>query len=393
MSETLERNLQDATRLFRQALDDEGRGENEAARTSLLQAAEKLYLAAADSRPALKESRMRLAQQLLAEAQRLEKLPARSLPARTTPATGGTPSSGPTSTAPVAVGPEGSEQAQSWLVREKPDLRFSDIAGLEEVKEQIRLKLLYPYTHPELAQRYGIQPGGGLLLYGPPGTGKTMIARAVAGEIEAAFFAIKPSEVMSQWVGVSEQNIAKLFEEANSYPRSVLFIDEIEALTPKRRVQASTVMARVVPQILAELDGFKKRQNALLLVGATNEPWAIDAAILRPGRLDRLIYVPPPDFMARKKILEINLKDVPLAEDLRLDEYAARTANYSGADMAALARRARERVFTEVVHQGLERPLGAEDFEAELSKMMPSIPAADLRLFEQFASGSEIKRR
>jgi transitional endoplasmic reticulum ATPase len=288
----------------------------------------------------------------------------------------------------VALSLGDDEQAAAWLVREKPNVKFADIAGLEQVKEQIRLRLLYPFTHPDIAAQYGVKAGGGILLYGPPGTGKTLIARAVAGEMEAAFFAIKPSEIMSQWVGVAEQNLARLFAEAQSYPLSVVFVDEIESLAPKRRSNQSTVMARVVPQLLAELDGFEKRLNPLLLVGATNEPWSLDSAVLRPGRLDRLIYVPPPDLPARRRILELNLKDAPLAQEVSLDEIAAHTELFSGADMAALAQRARESAFCEAVHTGVPRPVSAEDFRQELASMRPSIPLKDLRLFEQFAAAN-----
>jgi SpoVK/Ycf46/Vps4 family AAA+-type ATPase len=244
---------------------------------------------------------------------------------------------------------------------------------------------LYPFQNPEIARQYGIRGGGGILLYGPPGTGKTMIARAVAGEIEAAFFSIKPSEVMNQWVGLSEQNIGRLFAEADRYPLSVIFIDEIESLAPKRRGQGSTIMQRVVPQILAELDGFEKRKNTLLFIGATNEPWALDPALLRPGRLDRLVYVSPPDLPARRKILELNLKNVALGEDMDFDTVAIRADRFSGADMAALAQRVREKVFTEAVRSGATRPLGLADFEAVLADMRPSVQPEDLKLYEAFA--------
>ena len=266
-------------------------GDLHAARLSLLQAAEALLQAAQASHLTLKESRARLAQQLIEEAEALKHLS----PTQKKPVAG----KGSQKDASVPLNAEDAERLESWLVQDRPSVRFDDIAGLEEVKQQIRLKLLYPFQHPELAEQYGIHPGGGILLYGPPGTGKTMIARAVAGEIDAVFFAIKPSEIMSQWVGVAEQNLAKLFATADSYPVSVIFIDELESLAPKRRNSNSTVMQRVVPQLLAELDGFEKRHNALLMIGATNEPWAIDSAILRPGRLDRLVYVAPPDAAAR----------------------------------------------------------------------------------------------
>jgi transitional endoplasmic reticulum ATPase len=377
---TLEKLLEGATRDFHAAAEKKARGENEAARHLFLQAAEKLMQAAGQSQGRLRETRKQLSEELLREAQKLK-----SVPGKTAAGTSGARAHS------TSIGDD--EQAQSWLVQERPDVKFGDVAGLEQVKEQIRLKLLYPFTHPDLAKQYGVTPGGGILLYGPPGTGKTMIARAVAGEIEAAFFAIKPSEIMSQWVGVAEQNFARLFVEANTYPVSVIFIDELESLAPKRRTSISTVMQRVVPQLLAELDGFDKHTNALLFIGATNEPWAIDAAVLRPGRLDRLIYVPPPDQAARQKILELNLRNAPLAPDVALAAIATQTEGFSGADMVALAQRARERVFFEAIHQGSSRLIAAADFQAIMNEMHSSIAPKDLDLFERFAGGQEIRKR
>ena len=373
--DSIEKLLAEAARDFRLATENKGRGDNEAARRGYLQAAEKLMLTAGRSRGTLQENRKRLAQELITEAGSLKSISRRS-------------TSGTSSGHSISSGDD--EQAATWLVSERPNVTFADVAGLEEVKEQIRLKLLYPFSHPDYALKYGIQPGGGILLFGPPGTGKTLMARAVAGEMEATFFAIKPSEIMSQWVGVAEQNFSRLFAEASTYPLSVIFIDELEALAPKRRTSISTVMQRVVPQLLAELDGFEKRENTLLFVGATNEPWAIDSAILRPGRLDRLIYIPPPDLPARIKILELNLKNAPLEDNISLEQVAARAERFSGADMAALARRVREQVFFEAIHQGVARQITSADFDDVLREMRPSISSKDLELFEHFSITGEV---
>ncbi len=359
--------LSGASSDFRNGTDQKAQGNYPAARQSYLQAAEKLMLAAGLSTGVLKQTRQKLAEDLLAEARALKQ------------------SAPPAPDRPVNTGDD--EQSANWLVSEPPQVTFSDVAGLETVKEQIRLKLLYPFTHPALAKQYGIQPGGGILLYGPPGTGKTLIARAVAGEIKAAFFTIKPSEIMSQWVGVAEQNIARLFVESRKYPVSVIFIDEMEALAPRRRTSNSTVMQRVVPQLLAELDGFEKRETALLFIGATNEPWAIDSAVLRPGRLDRLIYVPPPDLSARLRILELNLRGISLAEGTSLEAVASQAEGFSGADMSALAHRTRERVFFEAIQDGHARLIGQADFQAVLQDMHSSIEGQDLEMFKRFSAG------
>ena len=274
---------------------------------------------------------------------------------------------------------------KEWTLTEKPKIRFDDIAGLEDVKEQIRLKMILPFTHPEKAKKYRVKTGGGILLYGPPGTGKTMIAKAVAGELDAAFFAIAPSEILNKWVGESEKNIRKLFDAARSQARSIIFMDEVESLVPRRRdTEAGGVMARVVPQILAELDGFDvKEGQTVMFMGATNEPWNIDYAMLRPGRLDEKVYIGLPDLPARRKILEMNLKDIPVAE-LDLDDLGRRLDGYSGADIAYLCRKVAEQTFLESVKAGHDRPLATSDFERVLAKMRPSVSAEDCERFLEF---------
>ena len=158
---------------------------------------------------------------------------------------------------PMAEGKTDSSKAKFEAV-ERPTISFADVAGLEHVKEEIRLKMIYPFLHPEKAKKYNVRSGGGILLYGPPGTGKTMIAKAIAGELEATFFAIAPSEILNKWVGESEKNIRKLFDTARRSERAIIFLDEVEALTPPRRASESGgVMQRVVPQILNELDKLK----------------------------------------------------------------------------------------------------------------------------------------
>jgi transitional endoplasmic reticulum ATPase len=275
---------------------------------------------------------------------------------------------------------------KEWTLAEKPKLRFDDIAGLEDVKEQIRLKMILPFTHPEKAKKYRVKTGGGILLYGPPGTGKTMIAKAVAGELDALFMAIAPSEILNKWVGESEKNIRKLFDTARSVERSIIFMDEVESLVPRRRdTEAGGVMARVVPQILAELDGFDVREGqTVMFMGATNEPWNIDYAMLRPGRLDEKVYIGLPDLPARAKILQMNLKDIPLAPDLDLDGLAKRMDGYSGADLAYLCRKVAEQIFLESVKSSEDRPLAAADFERVLVKLRPSVSEEDCARFLEF---------
>ena len=274
-----------------------------------------------------------------------------------------------------------------WIIREKPNVRFSDIAGLEDVKEEIFLKMIYPFRRPELAQHYGIDVGGGLLLYGPPGTGKTMIAKAVACEVDATIFVISPAQVMSKWVGEAEQNVRKLFSAAREEPKSVIFIDEIEALVPARRSSDSTVMQRVVPQILQELEGFDRNASrALLFLGATNEPWSLDRAVLRPGRFDAKVFVPLPDPAARFKLFEMYLGNRPLDDDVNLAELVDQTDGYSGADIKAVGGRAASRPFLESVGGAEPRKINRADVLAAIDAVVPSVTPKDCKKYEEWAA-------
>jgi transitional endoplasmic reticulum ATPase len=276
--------------------------------------------------------------------------------------------------------------ASDWVIREKPDIGFDDIAGLEDVKQEIRLKMLYPFAHPELARQFGIAVGGGVLLYGPPGTGKTMMAKAIAHEIDATFFVVSPAQLLSKWVGEAEQNVRKLFEAAKAEPSAVIFLDEIEALVPKRAGDSSSVMQRVVPQILQELEGFdRKADRALLFVGATNKPWILDEAILRPGRLDARIYVGLPDPPARFNLLEIHLGNRPLADDVDFGELCDRLEGYSGADIKSIAERAAQRPFLEAVGGRQVRCIVRADLYAVIEATPPSVHPSDLVRYESFA--------
>jgi transitional endoplasmic reticulum ATPase len=352
------------------------RGEYEPARLYLLEAARVMAERATQSTGELRAGQEQVAKELLDLAKSLKgRKPTRR-------AEGGRPAA----TAASAAGEE-ENAPKDWRVRERPSVTFEDIAGLDEAKAAIRLRMIYPYTHPHLAKKYAVRTGGGVLLYGPPGTGKTLLAKAVAGEIDAAFFNVKPSEIMSKWVGEAEQNIARLFAEAKAEPRAVIFIDEVEALVPRRREQSSTVMQRVVPQILQELEGFDKTAaRALLFVGATNEPWSLDPAVMRPGRFDEKVYIPLPDREARRDILDMNLKGLPLGPDVDLDRLADLLEGYSGADLANLCHKAAESVFLEVLPTQEERDLMMGDFLAVAERLRPSVSPKDLAKFEQFAA-------
>ena len=282
--------------------------------------------------------------------------------------------------------PEGGSSAEQWVVRERPSLRFEDVAGLNEVKEDIRLKMIYPFQHPQLAEKFDILPGGGVLMYGPPGTGKTMLAKATAGEIDATFFRISPADVLSKWVGEAEQNIKKLFDAAAAEQRSIIFIDEIEALVPARRDEGSSVMQRVVPQILQGVEGFdRKAGRPVLLMGATNVPWQLDPAILRPGRFDEKVYIPLPDVTARRKMLDIYLAHRPLADDIDLDDLAQRLDGYSGADIKYLCDRAAVVPFLQSVASGEDGEITARILHDVLQDTPRSVTQETLRRFDEWS--------
>ncbi|MCD6323982.1 MAG: AAA family ATPase, partial [Desulfurococcales archaeon] len=225
------------------------------------------------------------------------------------------------------------------LARAVPRVTWEDIGDLEEVKERIREIVELPMRHPELFKHLGIEPPKGVLLYGPPGVGKTLLAKALANEIGAYFRAINGPEIMSKFYGESEQKLREIFEEAEKNAPAIIFIDEIDAIAPKREEVTGEVEKRVVAQLLTLMDGLKGR-GKIIVIGATNRVDALDPALRRPGRFDREIEIPPPDKRARKAILEVHTRNVPLAQDVNLEEIADITNGFTGADIAALVKEA-----------------------------------------------------
>ncbi|HWQ17658.1 MAG TPA: CDC48 family AAA ATPase [Sulfolobales archaeon] len=224
---------------------------------------------------------------------------------------------------------------------EIPEVRWSDIGGLEEVKQELREAVEWPLRYPDSFRRLGIEPPKGILLYGPPGVGKTLLAKAVATESGANFISVRGPEILSKWVGESEKAIREIFRKARIYAPTVILFDEIDSIVPHRGSidEGTRVTERIVSQLLTEIDGIEKLNN-VVVIGATNRPDLIDPALLRPGRLDKIIYVPPPDYKSRLEILKVHTRKMPLAEDVDLEYIARSTEGYTGADIAAMVREA-----------------------------------------------------
>jgi len=236
----------------------------------------------------------------------------------------------------------------------------------------------------------GIKPPKGILLYGPPGCGKTLLAKAVATESGANFVAVKGPEIFSKWVGESERAIREIFRKARQVAPCVVFLDEVDAIAPMRGMSIgdSMVTERVVSQLLTEMSGIENLEG-VVVIGATNRPDILDPALLRPGRLDRLIYVPPPDFMSRLEILKIHTRNMPLAEDVDLEELARATEGYSGSDLEVLVREAgmmalREDINTENVRM--------RHFREALRRIRPSITEDMLRYYKAWSEKAKIMR-
>ncbi len=267
---------------------------------------------------------------------------------------------------------------------EIPNVKWEDIGDLEQVKRELIDLIEMPLKHPKTFERIGIDPPKGILLYGPPGCGKTLLAKAIANESEANFISIKGPELLSKWVGESEKAVRKVFRKARQVAPAIIFIDEIDSLFPRRGTgyADSGVTERVVSQMLTEMDGIQSLKD-VVVIGATNRPDLIDPALLRPGRLERLVYVPPPDKYGRLKILKVLTKKMPMAKDVNLESIAERTENYSGADLAAIVREAglsaiREDSNAKIVYM--------RHFEEALSKIQPSLTEELIKHYENFTS-------
>ena len=277
-----------------------------------------------------------------------------------------------------------SEGGREWLVAEKPNITFDDIAGMEAAKRVIDEMVLYPMQSPEKARALGLNPGGGVLLFGPPGTGKTMLGKAIAGALDAPFYYASGADLRSKWYGESEQRLSQLLNAAKAQDVAVVFLDEIESLLPKRTEESHAADNRVVTQFLADLGGFKDSKNLLLVLGATNKPWDIDEAVFRTGRFDEKVYIGPPDRAAREKILELNLKGAQVSEDVDIPAIAAAMEGASGSDVAAVVSAAKRAALGRAIRDDADPVLMATDFDEARRRIPLSITEAILAPYRKF---------
>lgn len=283
-----------------------------------------------------------------------------------------------------------SEEEKTEIKPEKKsDITFADVAGLEDVKDEIRYKVLEPLKNPELAKVYHIEPGAKILLYGPPGTGKTYVARAIAGEVHAEFYAVNCQDLISKWMGESSKKLDEIFETALKNERAIIFFDEFDSVASKRGDGADGAdgeMARFVATFLTKVDGFKKSETnkMLLLIAATNRPWVLDSAMLRGGRFDTHIYVGVPDQTARLFLVNKALKDLPMDGDVDLEKLARALEGFGGGDITAICNKIKAKTYMRASKSGTAQNITRDDCNSVLRTAHNVITEDDIANFMKF---------
>lgn len=278
------------------------------------------------------------------------------------------------------------DKNESVIKSKKAGITFDSIAGLENVKEIFKEKVILPFEHPEVFEKYGKKAGGGILLYGLPGTGKTMFAEACSNELNATFISVKCSDIKSKWYGESEQKVKAIFSRAKKSRRAIIFFDEFEAIGAKRTEDGDNANNDLVPEVLAEMQGVGSSScnSAIMIIAATNKPWSIDSAFLRPGRFDEKIYIPLPDYKARKRLFEIQLSKVPVSDDLSFDYLAEITEGFNGADIKEVCEKLKLSAIKDSLSSGKEETIGMDDVEKIKDTIKSSVSLEDVKRLEIF---------
>ncbi|MEM6723893.1 MAG: ATP-binding protein, partial [Bacteroidota bacterium] len=271
----------------------------------------------------------------------------------------------------LIAGPDRSDQETTNLEIERPTIDFSAVGGMKKLKEEISLKIIHPLENPEIYKAYGKKIGGGILMYGPPGCGKTHLARATAGEVKANFIPVGISDILDMYIGQSERNLHQIFQQARAMKPCVLFFDEVDALGANRTDMRQSAGRHLINQFLSEMDGIEYSNEGVLILAATNAPWHLDPAFRRPGRFDRILFVPPPDQEARAEIFNIHLRNKPVSA-LKMEKLARKSEHYSGADIQALIDIAIESKLEASLKAGRPLPIEQQDIEKALRRHKPS---------------------
>ncbi|WP_375464965.1 ATP-binding protein, partial [uncultured Methylobacterium sp.] len=282
----------------------------------------------------------------------------------------------------------GGHESETELGLPRARIDFDSIGGLDAVKVQIRRRIILPFERKGLFERFRKRAGGGVLLYGPPGCGKTLIARATATECGASFTIVEITDVLEKWLGDSEKRIAALFAGARAKRPAVLFFDEVEALAARRRFSDHSYQSSMVSTFLSEMDGFRGDNDGVLVLAATNTPWAMDSAFRRPGRFDRSLFIPPPDRASREAILGIALRGRPADQRLPLGEIADKTGGFSGADLADLVETACDAAIERSIAGDTVAPITAADLRTAFKSSRPTTAAwlTQARNYAKFAN-------
>lgn len=274
-----------------------------------------------------------------------------------------------------------------FLYTSIPDVTFNDVAGLDAVKQELREGIEWQIKYPEILKQLGLRPIKGILLYGPPGTGKTYVVKAAAGEFRIPLIIVDPATLMSKWLGESEKMVAKIFSCARRLAPSIVFIDEVDKVFP-RQVSGSEAPKRIEAQLLQELDGIRSGEG-FIVIFATNEPWNLNPALIRANRVDKVIYVPPPDDEMRRKLFELYLREVKLADDVDFDELVRETkpnseGYYSAAAIALICNEAKKNVLRHYQKTGELRPITMSDLLEAIKKTRRDIPLGLVEKYDEW---------